>query len=86
MHAGITPFIIGLIYKSKWYKLCDHYDRISTASIKFIRLWQLIRESTNRHFIHFFFLLLQKIPAAYEQRGFFYSSKVKKQRSFQTKN
>ncbi len=24
MHVGIIPFIIGLIYKSKWYKMMYH--------------------------------------------------------------
>ncbi len=27
MHAGITPFIISLIYKSKWYKMFDSETR-----------------------------------------------------------
>jgi hypothetical protein len=26
MHVGIIPFIVGLIYKSKWYKLIKNTD------------------------------------------------------------
>ncbi len=44
MHAGITPFIIGLIYKSKWYKMKTEY---STCSIVNFSSQKILYTHTN---------------------------------------